>query len=267
MVRSPEEKQAFVARAAEWEEANLAPVGVAFKTWGSEKARGVKPVARRVLKDGTADCQEAARMVLRAVVTACIQDHGFTHVAQEAGYAAAKVTETELADRREAIAAGVILLDLAATATGAFCISQILADRPEIVDGGAKLTTGYELEVTDGDFLADAVAFGAVGMPTYSKDGVRDWQGQDHGGAKGQTGGMVHRAGDRMEGVTAETAPRLFAAANAAQAVRFKVNPVSAALVDDYDETKAYAWLFAHFVGKGLGPEDARRKAKEAARL
>jgi hypothetical protein len=261
-------KQDFALRASVWTDTHLAPVADGIRHFAGLKERGQPPVARVFLRDVAEEhAEQIAQAALASIIQGLSRREGLTALAEKTGRLVAKVTGKPMDSDGVAIATGYWLLSLVCLVTEAAEIVDKHGDRPQKVDGGVKLTPTYELVVTDGKFLADAVEFGSVGMPSYSKTSPAPWTEQKVGGIKGQEGGMVHSAGAQMRGVTPDTSPALYDAVNAAQAVAYRVNQTVAPVVLSYDAAKAYEWLLAHFIGSGMDPIKAAAKAKEASRI
>lgn len=266
--RTDEQKAVFRDRREAWADTYLGPVAAAIRHWAGKTGRGQPPIARAYLRDVLQHADEITARALGSMVAGVVRQDGLTSLCANVGKAVAKACGKPLADEDQGLQVGYLVVSVICEVTGAASIEDRHGDRPEKVAGGVKLTPSYELRVTGGKFLADAVRFGAVGMPTFSKNGPAPWTDQKTGGADGQEDhGAVHGAGRQMAGVTVETAPALFEALNHAQAARFKVNPVTAAVVTAYDPAKARAWLLARFLAEGMDPAKADAKAREMSRL
>lgn len=266
-MRTNEEKQIFAWRGAEWTAQHEAPLAAAIRTYAGKREPGQPPAARVYLRDLAGDAEIIAQAALSALLLGIVNRKELTSLATSVAHAVAEATGAELADNKRAVQVGYALVGMICDTTQACAIDTKHGDRPQKVEGGVKVTPAYKLRVTRGAFLADAAAFGSMGMPTYSKVPPKPWTSQKSGGVKGQGGGMVHGAGRAMEGVSHNSAPDLFDAVNGAAAARFRVNPVTADLVTNYDDGAAFAWLLDHYLAKGMDPDAAKAAAKEAARL
>lgn len=266
-MRTDEEKQVFAWRGAAWTAQHEAPLAAAIRTYATQTGRGQPPAARVYLRDLAGDAEIVAQAALSALLLGIVTQKGLTSLATSVAHAVGQATGAEPADNRQAVQIGYALVGMICDATQACEIAVKHGDRPQKVEGGVKVTPSYELVVTRGAFLADAAAFGSMGMPTYSKAPPTPWTSQKSGGVKGQGGGMVHGAGKAMAGVSHNTAPALFDAVNGAAQARFRVNPVTADLVTNYDDGAAFDWLLNHYLAQGMDPAEAAAKAKEAARL
>lgn len=267
-MRTKDEKAVFADRAAAWNEAYIAPLAAAISLYAVAPGAGQPPAARVYLRDvAPAYSPTIADVALQAVVQAVVRGDGLTATAAKCAAQVAKVTGFALADDRQGVALGYLLIGLVCDVTRAAEIVAKHGARPNKVAGGVTLTPSYELIVTKAAFLEDAARFGSIGMPTYSKTAPTPWTDQKTGGVQGQDHGLVHSAGKQMEDVTSGTAPALYGAANVAQAAEFRVNQAAAAVVLAYDSAAAYGWLLAHYIGKGMDPAKAEAKAREDARL
>lgn len=266
-MRTKDELAKFAERQVVWVHTHIAPLSAEIAAYAAQTGRGQPPAARVYLRDVVAHADAIADETLASLVAGVVAGDGLTALAAKTAKRVAEITGKPLADDRQGVALGYLLLNMACVKTGAAEIVAKHGDRPNKVEGGVKVVVQYELIVAKQQFIEDAALFGRVGMPTFQKRAARPWAAQTEGGVKGQQGGMVHGAAKQMRGVTPETAPALYQAVNAAQAVRYKVNPVSAQVVQDYDAAKALAWLHAHYVAGGMDPAKALAKAKEDARL
>jgi hypothetical protein len=266
-MRSEDEKLIFAWRGAEWTSHHEGALAAAIRTYAAAKGSGQPPAARVYLRDLAGDAEIIAQAALSALLIGITHQKKLTALATSVAQAVAQATGAEPVDNRQAVQIGYTLVGLICDTTQACEIAVRHGDRPQKVEGGVKVTPSYELVVTRGAFLADAAAFGSLGMPTFSKVAPTPWSCQTSGGIEGQQGGMVHGAGKAMAGVSHNTAPALFEAVNGAAAARFRVNPVTSDLVTNYDDGAAYDWLLAHYLAQGMDPAKAARAAKEAARL
>lgn len=259
-----ERQRIFAERSACFEAEHVKPVAQAIAGFALAKTKGgPKPVARKVLTHGAADDSRLARLALETATTAFVKGWSLTRASCALGFAIGRAVEFPDMTEEQAVATGVVVLDLVAETTKAFEIHQMQADRPDKVEGGLKYTLGYELRAKSGAFFEDAAEFGKIGMPQFTKEVPAAWSDHKTGGADGQYGGMVHGAGKHMAGVTPDNAPRLYAATNAMQSCRFRVNPVTRAIVREYDESKAFDWLLAHFRAKDAAkPQEKRMLAQ-----
>jgi hypothetical protein len=266
-MRNDEEKQIFAWRGAAWTAQHEGARAAAIRTYATAKGSGQPPAAKVYLRDLAGDVEIIAQAALSALLIGVVQRKALTALATNAARAVAQATGAEPADNRQAVQIGYVLVGLICDTTQACEIVGRHGERPQKVAGGVKVSPSYELVVTRGQFLADAAAFGSMGMPTFSKAAPAPWTSQKSGGIEGQQGGMVHGAGKVMEGVSHNTAPALFEAVNGAAAARFRLNPVTADLVTNYDDGAAYDWLLTHYLAQGMDPAKAAAAAKEAARL
>lgn len=265
--RTTEERDEHKARAAVWVQAHIEPVIAQAEGFATAKVRGNPPEAKKFLRDHTGIVPAIMHRALTTMVAGVVNRDSLTSMASNVGRSAAKVAGVKL-DEGRAIQIGAALVSIICAATGAAAIVDQHGDRPEKTAGGVKLTPSYELRITKGKFLEDAVTFGAVGMPTFAKNGAAPWTSQEAGGVPGQDEyGMVHSAARQMKTCTADTAPLLYDAVNTAQKARFRVNRGTREVFGAYDQMKARAWLVTHLMGQGMSEADAQRAAREAARL
>lgn len=257
----------YKERAAIWRDAHVSPIAARIHQYATMTGRGQPPGARVYLRDVAEASPDIAQAALGAMLAGIVRQDGLTAMAANVARRVAKVCGKPLADNEEGLKVGYVLIGILCDVTGAARIADKHGDRPEKVAGGVRLSPVYELQVVKGGFLSEAAAYGKVGMPTYSKAPPVPWTAQDAGGVEGQEGGMVHSAGKVMAGVTPDTAPALFDAANHAQAAPFKVNPATSSVLMTYDAAKAFGWLVDHYKAKGMADDAARAAAKEAARL
>lgn len=265
-MRNNEEKQKFADRQAVWVQTHIEPVTAKVLEYATLTARGVPPAARVYLRDVTEHVATIADVSLASLVAGVVAGDGLTSLAGKTAKRVAEVTGKPLEDKQD-IALGYLLLGIVCDVTGCAEIVARHGDRPNKTEGGVKIVVQYELVITKAQFIEDAAKFGRVGMPTFQASPARPWSCQDKGGVKGQQGGFMHGGERQMKGLSPDTAPALFAAVNAAQAVQYVVNPTTAKIVKEYDADKAMTWLTAHYIAKGLDPAKAAAKAKEDARL
>jgi hypothetical protein len=266
-LRTDEERENFAERGAVWVALHVTPLAAAIREFAGTVARGNPPPARKWLKPLANEADAVARAALGGLIDALVRQQSLTAAATTVARTVAKVCNRKLRGGEETVQVGMWLVSCICDTTGAARIEAKHADRPEKVAGGVKVVIGYELVPADGKFLEDAAEFGALGMPTYTLDAPQAWTTQRDGGTPEHAGGMVHRADKAMAGVSHNTAPALFDAVNHAQAAPFRVNPVSASLVLDYDAGAAFDWLLRHYLAAGMEPDAAEREAREAARL
>lgn len=266
--RSEDEIRIQKERKAEWMRTSFAPVVARIQAFAEVKARGNPPEARKFLRDHAGACEAIAKAALSTMIMGIVKRDGLTGLSSNVGYSVAKALNVKLTDGGQAIQIGMALVSIICDATGAASIIDKHGDRPEKAAGGVTITPEYELRPTKGKFLAEAVRFGAVGMPTFSKEGAAPWTSQETGGVPGQAEhGMVHSASRQMKGCTPDNAPLMYGAVNTAQKARFRVNRGTAKVLADYDNAKARAWLVAHLMSQGATQEDAENTARELARL
>lgn len=266
--KTDDETAAFRKRKAVWMQTHMEPVISGIEAFATKAGRGNPPEARKFLRDHAGSAAIIAKEALGVMVTGATKGDSLTALSSNVGHRVAKTLGVKLADEGRAIQVGMALVSIIGDTTGAASIVDMHGDRPEKVAGGVKLTPTYELRITKGQFLADAVTYGAVGMPTFAKNGPAPWTSQEAGGVLGQDEyGMVHGAAKQMKDCTPDTAPALYDAINTAQRARFRINKVTGAVLTAYDAAKAQAWLAERFVAQGMTPDDAKRAAREAARL
>lgn len=268
ITRTETETEIFARRAAEWTRTHIEPLAAMIRDYASKRGRGQPPVARVFLRDvADQQAETIALETLSQIVLGLTNQASLTATAAKVANAVARAVGARVPSQEKSIQIGFVLIGLVADSTGAVAIETRHGDNPQKVTGGVKISPSYELRVKDETFLAAAVAFGKVGMPSYTLGTVQDWTAQDSGGVEGQAEqGMVHSAGEAMRGITPARAPGLFAALNTAQAARFRVNPAAAVFLS-YDPAKAYAWLLERFLADGMPQAAAEQAAREAARL
>lgn len=267
--RTREEQERHKAQAAEWTQSNIVPIMAQIEAFATKTARGNPPEARKFLRDHAGKADIITLSALTTMVAGVTRQDGLTAIADNVGRSVAKALGVNLArDKGQSLQIGMALVSIICDATGAAAIVDKHGDRPEKQAGGVKLAPTYELQITKGKFLADAVRFGAVGMPTYAKAGPKAWTSQVAGGVPGQHEyGMVHSAEKQMKDCTAAVAPVLYDAVNTAQRARFRVNRGTRDVFAAYDQAAARAWLVEHLMAQGLDEAKAQRAAREAARL
>lgn len=261
-LHTDQEQEDFETRQAVWVQANIAPIAAVIREYAEAPAgRGRPETAYSYLRHVSSSADAIATASLTAMVAGMVRQDGLTAIANSVAREVGKATGNKPGAGKESVALGYWLISAVCAVTGAVGIVNKFADKPQKVEGGIKLQAAYELREKPGTFLADAVEYGAAGMPQYSKEPLAPWTSQDS--CEDHDAGMIHDAGRQMAGVTDNSAPQLFRAVNAAQSAEFRVNPVTAAVVLKYDAAKAQAWIADNIVR----PRDGAKLAKRAEEI